>query len=126
MKVRRDPRLELKGTDLLIKNLELEDRGEYDCEVESDREVPVSIRHSLDILHPPSVFPEPSSGGRNKWSGGSRNGKKLVFFNHYMIKPSSPVKQHFSTPGRNAHSEISTFWMSNTILANWMRIVSAC
>ena len=63
MKVRRDPRLELMGTDLVIKNLELEDRGEYDCEVESDREVPVSIRHSLDILHPPTATPEPNSGG---------------------------------------------------------------
>ena len=80
MKVRRDPRLELKGTDLVIKNLELEDRGDYDCEVESDREVPVSIRHSLDILHPPSTFPEPSSGGRNKWSGGIMTGHKLVTF----------------------------------------------
>ena len=64
MKVRRDPRLDLIGTDLVIKKVELEDKGDYDCEVESDREVPVSIRHSLDILYPPTVDTEPQSGSK--------------------------------------------------------------
>ena len=33
MKVRRDARLELAGTNLLINSVEQEDGGEYDCEV---------------------------------------------------------------------------------------------
>jgi hypothetical protein len=33
MKVRRDSRLELAGTNLLINSVEQEDGGEYDCEV---------------------------------------------------------------------------------------------
>ena len=63
MKVRQDPRLQLMGTDLVIQSLDLEDSGLYDCEVESDREVPVSIQHSLEILYPPSVIPDPASRG---------------------------------------------------------------
>ncbi len=35
MKVRRDSRLELAGTNLLINSVEQEDGGEYDCEVET-------------------------------------------------------------------------------------------
>jgi hypothetical protein len=33
MKVRRDARLELTGTNLLINSVEQEDAGDYDCEV---------------------------------------------------------------------------------------------
>ena len=65
MKVRRDPRVQLTNTDLVLTDLQLEDAGEYDCEVESDREVPVSIRHRLDVLYPPKVQPDPVSGGKD-------------------------------------------------------------
>ena len=37
--VRNDDRLQLRKTNLLLKNVTKEDAGEYECEVESDRKV---------------------------------------------------------------------------------------
>ena len=36
MLVRRDKRLKLEGNNLVISDLEAEDGGEYDCEIEAD------------------------------------------------------------------------------------------
>lgn len=62
MKVRRDPRIRLRGTNLIIKKVESEDGGEYECEVETDEEISITIRHRLEILVPPHVKPSPANG----------------------------------------------------------------
>ena len=63
MVVRRDRRLRLEGTNLVISNLEPEDSGEYDCEIEADSDTPISVSHKLDILIPPTVSPEKTPSG---------------------------------------------------------------
>ena len=55
MKVRRDERLSLQGTDLVISGVRLKDRGLYTCEIETDRDGPVQVVHKLEVLQPPSV-----------------------------------------------------------------------
>ena len=55
MVVRRDRRLRLEGTNLVISDVESEDSGEYDCEIEADSDRPISVSHRLDILIPPTV-----------------------------------------------------------------------
>ena len=62
MLVRRDKRLKLEGNNLVISDLEAEDGGEYDCEIEADGDVPISVTHRLDILIPPRVTSEPADG----------------------------------------------------------------
>ena len=62
MLVRRDKRLRLEGNNLVISELEAEDGGEYDCEIEADGDVPISVTHRLDILIPPRVTSEPADG----------------------------------------------------------------
>ena len=58
MVVRRDKRLKLDGTNLIISNVETEDNGHYDCEIEADSDTPISVTHKLDILIPPKVQPQ--------------------------------------------------------------------
>lgn len=60
--VRRDARLRLEGTNLVISKLEAEDAGNYDCEIEAESDRPVSVTHKLDILIPPAIFSEPADG----------------------------------------------------------------
>jgi len=62
MLVRRDKRLRLEGNNLVISDLEEEDGGEYDCEIEADGDMPISVTHRLDILIPPRVVSEPADG----------------------------------------------------------------
>lgn len=62
MVVRRDRRLRLEGTNLVISDLEPEDSGEYDCEIEADSDRPISVTHRLDILIPPTIYSEPADG----------------------------------------------------------------
>ncbi|XP_023343155.1 protein amalgam [Eurytemora carolleeae] len=62
MRVRRDERMELRGTNLILHGVEKSDEGEYDCEIETDRSDPISIRHSIEILIPPSVRSDPANG----------------------------------------------------------------
>ena len=62
MVVRRDKRLRLEGHNLIISNLEPEDTGQYDCEIEADSDRPISVTHKLDILIPPQVTSEPADG----------------------------------------------------------------
>merc|ERR1712025_441915 len=62
MLVRRDKRLRLEGNNLVISELEEEDGGEYDCEIEADGDMPISVTHRLDILIPPRVVSEPADG----------------------------------------------------------------
>ena len=50
MMVRRDDRLSLQDYGLQIRNIEVEDSGEYLCEIETDEDDPVVIRHSVEIL----------------------------------------------------------------------------
>ena len=53
--VRNQQRLRLERTNLVISDLEPEDSGEYDCEIEADSDRPISVSHRLDILIPPTV-----------------------------------------------------------------------
>ena len=50
LKVRRDRRLKLEGTDLQIRRMESDDAGEYVCEIETDDDEPIAIMHSVEIL----------------------------------------------------------------------------
>ena len=83
MMVRRDKRLQLRGNNLVISQLEVaiifddkddyddeddvhddndademqvDDGGQYDCEIEADGDLPISVSHRLDILLPPRVI----------------------------------------------------------------------
>jgi len=62
MMVRRDKRLQLNGNNLVISQLEVDDGGQYDCEIEADGDLPISVSHRLDILLPPRVVSEPADG----------------------------------------------------------------
>ena len=62
MKVRRDDRLRLSGTDLVISGVKAKDGGEYTCQVETDSKNPIAITHRLEVLQPPSLHSDPSSG----------------------------------------------------------------
>lgn len=62
MMVRRDKRLQLRGNNLVISQLEVDDGGQYDCEIEADGDLPISVSHRLDILLPPRVVSEPADG----------------------------------------------------------------
>ncbi|XP_059095815.1 brother of CDO-like [Tigriopus californicus] len=55
MMVRRDDRIDLKGTDLQINSVDVEDGGNYSCEIEADAEYPVVITHTLEVLLPPQL-----------------------------------------------------------------------
>ena len=50
IKVRRDPRLRLDGTDLKIRNVGVHDGGLYRCEVEQDSDQPLVGLHTVEIL----------------------------------------------------------------------------
>ncbi len=50
MKVRRDDRIALRGTDLLLESVGEADGGEYSCEIEADQEYPVAIAHTVEVL----------------------------------------------------------------------------
>merc|ERR1711936_1070480 len=50
MMVRRDKRLQLRGNNLVISQLE------------ADGDLPISVSHRLDILLPPRVVSEPADG----------------------------------------------------------------
>lgn len=73
MKVRRDPRIQLVNTDLEIKNIGVHDGGLYRCEVEVDANQPLAVVHTVEILVPPSVQPEPTNGEITVRSGASVN-----------------------------------------------------
>ena len=64
MRVRRDMRVSVEDStgDLVITGVEEGDKGEYECEVETDSDIPVYIRHTLSILHPPTVVRVPKEG----------------------------------------------------------------
>ena len=46
--------MELRGTNLVLHDVDKADEGEYDCEIETDRSDPITIRHSIEILIPPT------------------------------------------------------------------------
>ena len=50
IKVRRDPRMKLDGTDLTIGNVGIHDGGLYRCEVEQDADQPLVGLHTVEIL----------------------------------------------------------------------------
>ena len=63
LKVRKDPRLEVsEDGDLVIRGFLAEDVGEYDCELETDTDIPVYIRHSLALAQAPDISTCPRSG----------------------------------------------------------------
>ena len=63
LKVRKDPRLEVsEAGDLVIRGFLAEDVGEYDCELETDTDIPVFIRHSLTLARAPDISTRPQSG----------------------------------------------------------------
>ncbi len=48
--VRRNDRFHLDKTNLRIENVQVDDRGDYVCQVETDDDEPISIVHSVEIL----------------------------------------------------------------------------
>ena len=50
MHVKKDPRVSLAGTDLIVSNVTEGDAGEYRCELDTDDEFPLSVSHTLQIL----------------------------------------------------------------------------
>ena len=57
IKVRRDPRMKLDGSDLTIANVGIHDGGLYRCEVEQDGDQPLAGLHNVEILGEKSNFP---------------------------------------------------------------------
>ena len=62
MKVRRDERLSLAETDLVLDKVEMGDRGDYTCQVETGDESPPMIVHTLEVLQPPKIRSKPDNG----------------------------------------------------------------
>ena len=50
IKVRRDPRMSLVGTDLTITDVGVHDGGLYRCEVEQDTDQPLTVVFTVEIL----------------------------------------------------------------------------
>ncbi len=50
MRIRKDDRFDLEGTNLRINSVDVDDDGEYTCEIEADREYPVVIKHKVQVL----------------------------------------------------------------------------
>ena len=50
MQVKKDPRVSLAGTDLIVANVTEADAGEYRCELDTDDEFTLSVSHALQIL----------------------------------------------------------------------------
>ena len=50
MHVKRDERISLAGTDLVIVNVTQLDAGSYTCELDTDDISPLSVSHQLQIL----------------------------------------------------------------------------
>lgn len=48
--VKRDDRINLKGTDLKIQSVVVDDGGDYSCEIEADSEYPIVITHTVEVL----------------------------------------------------------------------------
>merc|ERR550534_238963 len=89
MKVRRDPRIQLVNTDLEIKNIGVHDGGLYRCEVEVDANQPMAVVHTVEILVPPTVQPEPSNGEITV-----RRSKATKV---YTISHTTPIRSFFFT-----------------------------
>jgi len=60
--IKRDSRMKLVGTDLIINGVTTEDAGRYTCEIEADMEYPIEVTHTLEILVAPSLRRYPPSG----------------------------------------------------------------
>ena len=50
MHVKKDPRVTLAGTDLIVSNITKSDAGEYRCELDTNNEYPLTLSHTLQIL----------------------------------------------------------------------------
>ena len=50
LKIKQDDRIKLRGNDLILLNVQVEDGGEYSCEIEADSEYPIAIKHNLEVL----------------------------------------------------------------------------
>jgi len=62
MHVKKDPRVSLAGTDLIISNITDSDAGQYSCELDTDQEYTLSLQHTLQILVAPQLQRHPTSG----------------------------------------------------------------
>ena len=63
MRVRRDSRYSVtRQGDLVIAGFDRSDSGDYECELETDTDSPVFIRHSLEEAEAPTISLQPGSG----------------------------------------------------------------
>ena len=50
MHVKKDERVSLVGTDLVIVNVTQSDSGSYTCELDTNEDTPLAVSHNLQIL----------------------------------------------------------------------------
>ena len=63
MRVRRDSRYRVTGAgDLVIDGFEESDQGDFECQLETDTDQPIFIRHSLKEARRPTVRLRPVTG----------------------------------------------------------------
>jgi len=62
MHIKKDDRLHLTGTDLVIQNVTEEDAGIFTCELDTDDAIPLSVTHHLQILVSPKLLKHPATG----------------------------------------------------------------
>ena len=48
--IKKDSRMRLQGTNLVIDGITTEDAGRFTCEIEADMEEPIEVTHNLEIL----------------------------------------------------------------------------
>jgi len=53
IKIRNDDRMSLDGSHMVIQGVTIWDSGGYYCEVETDIDQPITLKHNLQVLDPP-------------------------------------------------------------------------
>ncbi|KAG8192926.1 hypothetical protein JTE90_025633 [Oedothorax gibbosus] len=60
LRIVRDDRIKVEKTSLMISSIQPKDSGEYICQISTNP--PLELSHTLDVLYPPTVKPQPQDG----------------------------------------------------------------